>query len=67
MKWLVKWLVRITALYLVTLVIMFAVVAFTGGASTGSGTPSHEQPSHEQMDPVSHGDYELHRSIGHIR
>lgn len=56
-----KGLVRIAALYLVTLVVMFAVVAFAGGVSTGGGPPSHGQ-----MDPTSHNDYDLHKSIGHV-
>lgn len=56
-----KGVVGIAALYLVTLVFMFAVVGFAGGDSTSPGTPSHEQ-----MDPVSHSEYELHKSIGHV-
>ena len=56
-----RWLVRIAALSLVALVILFAVVAVAGGRSHGPGAPAHDQ-----MNPVSHSDYELHKSIGHI-
>jgi hypothetical protein len=56
-----KWLVRLAALYLVSLIILFTVVAVAGGGSTGPGAPSHDQ-----MNSVSHSDYELHKSIGHV-
>jgi hypothetical protein len=55
-----KWLMRFAILYLVSLVILFAVVAMAGGGSVGPGDP------HTRMNPVSHSDYELHRSIGHV-
>lgn len=56
-----KWVVRIAVLYLVVLAMMFTFVALTGSNSTGPGAPSHAQ-----MNPVSHSDYELHKSIGHV-
>jgi hypothetical protein len=37
------------------------VVSIEGSTTTGVG-----QPDHTQMNPVSHSDYELHRSIGHV-
>jgi len=55
-----KRLVKGAVLSLVALVIVLAVVAFAG-ASTGVGTGPHDR-----MDPVSHSDYELHKSIGHV-
>ena len=56
-----KWAARIAALYFVTLVFMFAIVALAGDDSVG-----HRTPSHVLMNPVSHSDYELHKSIGHL-
>jgi hypothetical protein len=55
-----RWIVRLLVLYVVVLVVV-AVVAVTMTSTTAAG-----QPVHAQMDPVSHSDYELHRSIGHI-
>ena len=44
--------------YRATLVLVVAIVAF---APRGRLTSD----PHARMDPVSHSDYELHRSIGH--
>ena len=55
-----RWVLRLVVLYGVAFLI-FLVVAI--GTSTSSG---HGQPGHDQMNPVSHSDYELHKSIGHV-
>lgn len=56
-----RWLVKIAAVYLVTLLILLTIITLESGSSTGRGAPVHER-----MDPVSHSDYELHKSIAHI-
>ena len=55
-----RWMVRLLVLYAAAVVIV-VVVAVSMTPTTGVG-----QPVHTRMDPVSHSDYELHRSIGHI-
>ena len=55
-----RWIVRLLVLYLVALVLV-VVVAVSVGSTTGNG-----RPVHSRMNPVSHSDYELHRSIGHV-
>jgi hypothetical protein len=56
----VRWIAKFLVLYAVA-VVLVGVVAVTMTSTTGAG-----QPVHSQMDPVSHNDYELHKSIGHI-
>lgn len=56
-----KWMVRFAALYLVTLIFMVAVGTLAGHAPQGG-----KAVQHELMDPVSHSDYEFHRSIAHV-
>jgi hypothetical protein len=55
-----RWIVKLLVLYTVAIVLV-GVVAVTATSTTGAG-----QPVHSQMDPVSHNDYELHKSIGHV-
>ena len=55
-----KWVVRFFVLYGVALLITLGV-AIGASSSNGSGTPGHDR-----MVPVSHSDYELHKSIGHV-
>ena len=54
-----RWMVRLLVLYAVA-VVAVVVVAVSMRSTTGAG-----RPVHSRMDPVSHSDYELHRSIGH--
>ena len=56
-----RWAVRLAILYLVSFIILFAIVGFATGGSIGPGGSVHDQ-----MNPVSHSDYELHKSIGHV-
>jgi hypothetical protein len=56
----VEWAARLVILYGVALLIVLVVAI---GTSSTSGVV---QPGHDQMNPVSHSDYELHRSIGHV-
>ena len=54
-----RWIVRLLVLYVVALVLV-VIVAVSVTSTTGAGWLAHSR-----MDPVSHSDYELHRSIGH--
>ncbi len=53
-----KWVLRLVVLHGVGLLIVLVV-------AIGTSTTSGGQPGHDQMNPVSHSDYELHKSIGH--
>lgn len=55
-----KRVVTFLVVYAVTLLVLIVVVV---GISWTSGVG---QPRHGRMDPVSHNDYELHRSIGRV-
>jgi hypothetical protein len=55
-----RWVLRLVVLYGVAF-LMFLIVAIGTSTSSGPG-----QPGHDQMNPVSHSDYELHKSIGHV-
>lgn len=54
-----RWIVRLLVLYAVVLFVGVLAVAAT--STTGAS-----QTVHSRMDPVSHNDYELHKSIGHV-
>lgn len=56
-----RWIMRLLVLYAVALAVV-GLVAIVGMTST----PGTGQSAHSQVNPVSHSDYELHRSIGHV-